>query len=154
MTKRMITRTWVAGVIVILVGGVVSGISAGIWLAQAIDLAKPGYLTAVPYHSFWTSMTFVGLGCAVALGGFALKLAAWIGALINSRRLAHKTWFHVLLWGGIVGIITGPLLGLGEMICSGVTVAYLIDHSDGMPIAEQRYTLRLEQLPVTLVVTN
>jgi len=154
MTKQTITRTWVAGVLVILTGGLVSGISAGLWLAQAIDLTRPGHLTTVPYQSFWASIIFVGVGGMVALAGFILKFAAWIGALINSRRLAHKTWFHVLLWGGVVGIITGPLLGLGELICSSVTVAYLLDQSDGIPVLERRCTVRLEHLPATLVVTN
>jgi hypothetical protein len=154
MTKRTITRTWITGVVVILIGGIVSGISAGVWLAQAIDFTGPVYLADIPYHSFWSSMTFVGLGGIVAVGGLILKFAAWVGALLNSGRLAHKTWFRVLLWGGIIGIITGPLLGLGELICSSVTVAYLIDPSDGLPASEQRYTLRFEQLPITLVVTN
>ena len=154
MTKQTILRTWIAGVVIILIGGIMSGISAGVWLAQAVDFTRPVYLADIPYHTFWPSMTFVGLGGIVAVGGFILKFAAWIGALLNSRRLAHKTWFRVLLWGGVIGIITGPLLGLGELICSSATVAYLIDPSDGMPISEQRYTVRLGQLPVTLVVTN
>ncbi len=154
MTKRTIARTWLAGVIVIMAGGVVSGISAGLWLAQSMDFARPGQLPDIAGGAFLTSMTFVGLGGILAVGGFALKFVAWVGALLNSSQLAHKTWYHVLLWGGIIGIITGPLLGLGELICSSVTVAYLIDPSDGAPAVEQPRPVWLEPLPAALIVTN
>jgi len=137
-----------------MAGGILSGISAGLWLAQTVDFARPGHLLDIPVSSFWTSMTFVGLGGIVAVGGFALKFVAWVGALLNSSRLAQKTWYHVLLWGGIIGIITGPLLGLGELICSSVTVAYLIDPSDGAPAVVRPHPVWLEPIPATLLMTN
>lgn len=154
MTKRTIFKTWLAGVILIVAGGVVSGISAGLWLAQSMDPAKPGQLPVIPGGSFWTSMTFFWLGGSIAVGGFALKFVARVGALLNSSRLAQKTWYHMLLWGGIIAIITGPLLGLGELICSSVTVAYLIEPSDGVPAVRQPHPVWLEPIPATLIMTN
>jgi hypothetical protein len=53
-----------------------------------------------------------------------VQLAAWIGALINTNLLQDKTWFIVLLVGGILGLNFG-LLGFAAM------VAYLVAGPDG-----------------------
>jgi len=46
---------------------------------------------------------------------------AWIGAVLNTANLADKTWFIVVLVGG--------LLGVGFL----VTVAYVVAGPDGQP---------------------
>jgi hypothetical protein len=56
-----------------------------------------------------------------------VQLAAWIGALVNTYRLEDKTWFAVVLAGGLMGLAFG-LLGFAAM------VAYLIAGPDGMAV--------------------
>ena len=67
---------------------------------------------------------------AAAVGGL-VQLAAWIGALVNTYRLQDKTWFAVLLAGGLLGLAFG-LLGFAAM------VAYLVAGPDGMSAGQPR----------------
>ena len=46
---------------------------------------------------------FVIVARAAAVGS-VLQLAGWVGALVNTYQLADKTWFVVLLIGGIIGL--------------------------------------------------
>jgi hypothetical protein len=46
--------------------------------------------------------------------------------------LEDRRWFNALLWGGIVGIVTMPLFGLGALIWGNVMIAYLVGGPDGM----------------------
>lgn len=67
----------------------------------------------------------IGLAAVAVLVmiGAALGLVvAWIGAVLNTANLADKTWFIVVLVGG--------LLGVGFL----VTVAYVIAGPDGQPM--------------------
>jgi hypothetical protein len=153
MEKQTITKTWLAGLLVILVGGVVSGVSTGVWLAHVVNITAGHHSNYVPDNFFWTSMAFIGLGGIIAAGGLIVQLAAWIGAVLNSHRLANKTWFNVVLWLGIVGLATSPLFGLGGLLWWGVTAAYLIWGPDGT--APQRpQTATPVALPTTLVATS
>jgi hypothetical protein len=61
--------------------------------------------TYVPDSTFWVLVSFIVLGGIVVLGGIAVQLVAWIGAVINTNRLVDKTWYNVLLWGGVAGIV-------------------------------------------------
>jgi hypothetical protein len=38
-----------------------------------------------------------------------VQLAAWIGTLVNTYRLEDKTWFAVVLAGGLLGLAFGLL---------------------------------------------
>lgn len=60
-----------------------------------------------------------------------MQLAAWIGTLVNTYRLEDKTWFAVVLAGGMLGLAFG-LLGFATM------VAYLIAGPDGMVVKQPR----------------
>lgn len=67
---------------------------------------------------------------AAAVGG-VVQIVAWIGALINTYQIEDKTWFAVLLAGGIIGFAFA-LVGFAAM------VAYLIAGPDGMAMREPR----------------
>jgi hypothetical protein len=131
MTKTTITRTWFAGLIVLAAGLLLGGISLGLMLAYG------GQFTAAPNGTgydfvprldafFWTTVSLMVIGFTVAAIGGIVQLAAWIGALVNTYQLADRTWFIVLLAGGLLSLAFG-LVGFATM------VAYLVSGPDGMP---------------------
>jgi len=130
MTKSTITRTWIAGLVVLATGLVVGGISLGLMLAYG------GTFTAAPGgdgydfvprtdNFFWTTVGFAVLGFTAAVVSGIVQLVAWVGALINTNRIADKTWFAVLLIGGLFGLVIPPV-GFAAML------AYVVAGPDGM----------------------
>jgi hypothetical protein len=135
MTKSTITRTWIAGLVVLAGGLVVVGLSVGLMVAYG------GTFTAAPTGDgydfvprldsfFWTTVGFMVLGATAVVAGGIVQLAAWIGALINTNRIPQKTWFAVLLVGGLLGIVFAPI-GFAAM------VAYVVAGPDGMMVEQQ-----------------
>jgi hypothetical protein len=129
MTKPQITRLWIMGVIVCAVGMIVSGISVGLMLTNGgtwIQAADPNNATFVPRLDgfFWTTVGFTVLGGVIVLAGGVAQLVAWVAAMVNTYPLPDKTWFVVLLVGGLIGVAFG-LANLAVMI------AYVIAGPDG-----------------------
>ena len=130
MTKPTITKTWIAG-LAVLAGGLVVAI-----VGVALMLAYGGTFTQVAGNAssytfvptldsfFWTTVVVIVAGGILAGVGGIVQLAAWIGALVNSYRIPDKTWFTVLLVGGVFGLAFG-LIGFAVM------VAYVIAAPDG-----------------------
>lgn len=130
MTKPTITKTWIAG-LAVLAGGLVVAI-----VGVALMLAYGGTFTPVAGNGssytfvptldsfFWTTVVVIVAGAVLAGVGGIIQLAAWIGALVNSYRIPDKTWFTVLLLGGVFGLAFG-LIGFAVM------VAYVIAAPDG-----------------------
>jgi hypothetical protein len=58
--------------------------------------------------------------------GVALELVAWAGAVNHAAVLADSHWSRVLVWGGVAGILTTPLLGVGVLVFGSVLTAYLV----------------------------
>lgn len=136
MSKNSITRMWMAGLIVLVAGLVVGGVSLGLMLANG------GTWTPAPTGNgsdfvptingfFWTTVGFMIVGFTVAAAGGIVQLAAWIGALVNTYQLEDKAWFIALLAGGLLGLAFG-LIGFAAM------VAYLVAGPDGMPTRQLR----------------
>jgi hypothetical protein len=75
---------------------------------------------------FWTAVSVIVAGSIVAAIGGLVQLVAWVGALVNSYWLPEKTWFAVVLIGGILGLAFG-LVGFAAMI------VYVIAAPDGAP---------------------
>jgi hypothetical protein len=129
MAKPTITKTWLAGLIVILVGIAIAGVATLIWLAHVVSVTQNG-AEYVADSSFWTTVGFWWMGGILAGAGAILQVAAWIGAVVNTYRFAAKTWFNVLLWFGIVGLLTSPLFGLGALVWMGAMITYIIAGPD------------------------
>lgn len=151
MRKSTITRTWVAGVILLAAGLLVGGVSLGLMLAYG------GQFTAAPSGSgydftprldgfFWTMVSLMIVGFTVAAVGGIVQLTAWIGALVNTYQLADRTWFVVLLAGGLLGLAFG-VVGFAAM------VAYVIAGPDGTAAWESRMPTPA-QPPATLAPTS
>jgi hypothetical protein len=135
MTKRTITILWLIGIGVMIVGGLLALFSS-LALASHIGAFTANYQfnNYVPDSTFWTLVSFILLGGIAALGGIAVQLVAWIGAVINTNRLADKTWFNILLWVGIAAIVLNLLSGLGTLVGWGLMIAYIVGGPDGMAV--------------------
>jgi len=151
MKKSTVTRTWLGGLVLLALGLLVVGISIGLMLAYGGTFTKAptgnGYDFVPSYDSFfWTTIGTMIAGFAAAAIGGLVQLAAWIGALVNTYRLLDKTWFVVLLAGGVLGLAFG-LIGFAAM------VAYVIAGPDGM-VAGQPRNLAPASRPSSLAPTG
>jgi hypothetical protein len=131
MTKSTITKSWIGGLAVFAAGIIVAVV--GVFLM----LAYGGTFTQVPGNSnydftptlngfFWTTIGLMVAGGTIALIGGLVQLVAWVGAMINSYALPEKTWFLVLLLGGLLSLVFAP-------IGFAVMVAYVVAAPDGTP---------------------
>ena len=73
-----------------------------------------------------TMLALIISGGVFALAGVAVELLVWGAAVRHASALADSRWRTVLLWGGVAGIITVPLLGVGVLIFGSVLTAYLV----------------------------
>ena len=92
---------------------------------------QPG-VTYVPDSTFWGLVSFVILGGIAVLGGIVAQFVAWIGAVINTNRLVDKTWFNILLWVGVAGIVLNFIGGFGALLGWVLMIVYLVGGPDGM----------------------
>lgn len=143
MSKVNITRMWIAGLIVLVAGLIVGGISLGLMLANGGTWERVGATNQYNFVPtidgfFWTTVGFMIAGFVVAAAAGIVQLAAWIGALVNTYQLEDKAWFIALLAGGLLGLAFG-LVGFAAM------VAYIVAGPDGMPSRQRE--LRLPAMP-------
>jgi hypothetical protein len=129
MTKTVISKLWIAGLVAIVAGLIVGGVSLGLMLANGgsyVPAASGNGYDFVPRldNYFWTTIGFMVVGFTVVAGGGIAQLVAWIGALVNTYPLADRTWFVVLLAGGLVGLAFG-------LVQFAVMIAYIIAGPDG-----------------------
>lgn len=140
MTKSTITRLWLAGVIVFAAGMIMGGISLGLMLANgghfvpAVGGNGSDFVPTMDTY-FWTTVVLTTVGFGVAAVGGVVQLAAWIGAVVNTYQLPDRTWFIVLLAGGLLGLAFG-LIGFAAM------VAYVVAGPDGTATREPTFPLR------------
>lgn len=151
MAKATITRTWIAGAVAVAAGLLAVGIGVGLMLAYGGHFTPAPYGNGYDFHPtlngfFWSMVALMSVGGIVAALGGIVQLVAWIGALINTYRLQDKTWFAVLLVGGLLGLGTG-LIGFAVML------AYVLAGPDGAQVAVEapRRTDPLYRQPPTAV---
>ena len=150
MAKPTIVRTWFAGLIAIAGGLLMVGVSIALMLTYGGTFTQATGSNAydfVPTQDgfFWFTVAGIVFGGIVSAAGGIIQLAAWVGALINTNRLADKTWFVVVLFGGLIGFVFGPA-GLVTM------VVYLISGPDGYAV--QQPTPAIGARPSTLAPTT
>jgi hypothetical protein len=54
---------------------------------------------------FWWMVGLISAGVLLGAAGVIVQIVAWVGALINMFALLDKTWFVVLLTGGLLGLV-------------------------------------------------
>jgi hypothetical protein len=122
MSKRTIGIWWTAGTIAAL-----AGTAGALLVAYATN---PG--NALHGHTGTAVALLVASFIVLGGGGIAL-LVAWIGALVNTHRLADRTWFNRLLWLGIAGLVLSPIV-VGGLLWWGLLLAYLGNGPDGKAV--------------------
>jgi len=155
MTKRTITMLWLIGVGVMIVGGLLA-LFCSLALASHIGAftANYRYNNYVPDSTFWALVSFIVLGGIAILGGIVTQFVAWIGAVINTNRLVDKTWFNVLLWCGVAGIVLNFVGGFGALLGWGLMIVYLIGGPDGMAVEPMMLRTTPVEPPRTLAPTG
>lgn len=107
MRKRTVTRLWVTGLVLFIVGAIIVGTGVGVMFANG------GTWSGTPYHSdfsptlnalFWGSVAMMSTGGVLFASGGLLQFIAWIGAMVNTARSVDKTWFVLLLVLGLFGL--------------------------------------------------
>ncbi|HEX9056843.1 MAG TPA: hypothetical protein VF818_04860 [Ktedonobacterales bacterium] len=150
MTKPTITKVWVIGLIVLVAGLIMGGICLGLMFAYGghFEPSTSGGSEFIPNldSGFWTMVSLMIVGFSIAAIGGVVQLVAWIGALVNTYQIPDRTWFVVLLAGGLLGFAFG-LIGFAAM------VAYLIAGPDGMS-ARHAEMPPLAPRPPTLAPTS
>ena len=129
MSKSVVTKTWLGGLVAVVGGVLIAGVAVGAMLAFGGTFQQAptgnGYdFIPAQDSAFWTSVSAIVIGGTIVMVGSLVQLVAWIGAVMNTYGLTDKTWFVVLLIGGVVGFAVG-LVGMAVM------VAYLIAGPDG-----------------------
>lgn len=130
MTKSTITKIWIGGLVTFAAGIVVAIVGVFLMLAYGGTFTQvagnPNNYDFMPNMNgfFWLTIGLIVVGGVIALVGGIVQLAGWIGALVNSYMLPDKTWFFILLLGGILSFAIG-LIGFAVMI------AYVIAAPDG-----------------------
>lgn len=131
MTKLMITRVWIGGLVAFAAGIVVAIVGAFPMLGYGgtfTQIAGTNNYNFAPNMNgfFWVTVGLIVAGGVIGLVGSLAQFAAWIGGLVNSYRLPGQAWFLVLLLGGLVSFVFAPI-GFVAM------VAYVIAAPDGTP---------------------
>jgi hypothetical protein len=119
MAKRAIAIWWIVGTVVMFAGG-----SAALFVS--FETKQGNFL----HGHTGTSVALLVVSISIAAAGVILQLVAWTGALFNTHLLAGKTWFQVLLWVGVAGIVTSPIV-LGGLVWWGLMLTYLVGGPDG-----------------------
>lgn len=130
MTKSTITKTWIGGLAVFAAGIVASIVGVFLMLAYGGTFTQVVGTTNYDFTPnmngfFWTTIGIIVVGGVIALIGGIVQLVAWVGALVNSYSLPEKTWFLILLLGGLLSLAFAP-------IGFAVMVAYVIAAPDGI----------------------
>ena len=129
MTKSMITKVWIGGLAAFAAGVVVAMVGVFLMLGYGgtfTQIAGTNDYNFVPNMSgfFWGTVGLIVAGGVIGLVGSIVQFAAWIGGLVNSYALPSKSWFLVLLLGGLLSFFFAPI-GFVAMI------AYVIAAPDG-----------------------
>jgi len=129
MKKSSVTRVWIAGAVAMAAGLVAVGVGVILMLAYGGSWAQaPGgtnYEFAPSFNNpFWAGVVVVCVGGVVAFAGWIVQIIGWVGGMANANRLPDKTWFTILVIGGIIGFFFVPV-GFAAML------AYIVAAPDG-----------------------
>jgi hypothetical protein len=124
MSKAMVTRLFIGGLIAVAAGAIIAIVAALLALANNVLVMAGTEVVGVRASTLAWSLLGLGIVAGVTMaGGLIAGLVAWIGALLNTWQLESKAWFAVLLLTGIFNF------GFIAMI------AYLIAAPDGRSAA-------------------
>jgi hypothetical protein len=101
MSKPVITRLFVGALLTLVIGVLIAVAAALVAIADGVISIGGTNGVTVRTDALAGMVTWVFLASIVILAGSLAAIASWIGALLNTVRLADKTWFIVLLVLGL-----------------------------------------------------
>ena len=117
MSKAVITRLFVGGLVAI-VAGIVVALFAVIAAFAGSELIMRGPdvvgIRATPMA--WSMIGGMVVGGLAIAGGAIAGLVAWIGALLNTAQLDDKLWFILLL---VLGLFSFGLVAMIAYVLAG-----------------------------------
>lgn len=117
MSKHIITRLFVGGIVAIFAGVMLEIIAALVLFAGgAITFGGPNVVEFHGGSAAWSAVIIVLLGVLAMLGGSLAGLISWIGALINTAQLEDKLWFVLLL---VLGLISFGFIAMLAYVIAG-----------------------------------
>ncbi|HET9780893.1 MAG TPA: hypothetical protein VFR33_03865 [Candidatus Dormibacteraeota bacterium] len=131
MTKSMITKVWIGGLAVFAAGIIVALVGVFLMLGYGGTFTQIAGSNNYQFDPnidgfFWVTIALIVTGGVIAFIGSIGQFVAWIGGMVNSYALPERTWFAVLLIGGVLSFAFAPL-GFAAML------AYVIGAPDGTP---------------------
>jgi len=111
MSKATITRLFLIAVALVVAGAVIGAFTIVTALASgAVTFGGPQFVSFDLATVAWSIAALV-VGSLLGGAGTAVAIAAWAGALVNTYRLADKTWFYALLGSGLVSLGWVAMIG-------------------------------------------
>ncbi len=121
MSDRSIVRWSAGGFAAMILAGVLAPSSALALMAHEQGTSD-GYGKAM-------LVLVVGAG-VLLLVGITLEVVAWAGALDQTRTANDSSWYTTLLWGGVFGLATVPVFGVGLLVFAGLIAAFVLTRPD------------------------
>jgi hypothetical protein len=143
MRKSLITRVWIGGLVVFAAGIIFALFGVFLMLAYGGTFTQVAGTNSYDFNPntngfFWATVGLITTGGLVAFVGSIAQFVAWIGGLINSYALPDRTWFAVLLIGGVLSFAFAPL-GFAAML------VYVIGAPDGTPYRQAQMAATTQQ---------
>ena len=117
MSKAVITRLFVGGLVAAIAGFVIALFSAlAAFAGGELTMNGPDVtgIRATPFA--WSMVAFMIVGGLAMVGGAIAGLVAWIGALLNTAQLEDKLWFILLL---VLGLFSFGLIAMFAYVIAG-----------------------------------
>jgi hypothetical protein len=113
----MVTTMFVGSLIAVVGGVIVVGAALAIVLATGTLVMDGPDVTSFEPSSMTPVAIGLGLlGVLAIIGGSLGQFVAWIGAVVNTARLADKTWFVVLL---VLGLLSFGFIAMLVYVLAG-----------------------------------
>jgi hypothetical protein len=117
MTKSIVTRLFVGGIVAVFAGLILTIVAALIAVfSGAIVIEGDKVVGLNPTPQSWTFVVLGVIGVLGLIGGSIAGLVAWIGALLNTAQLADKTWFVLLL---VLGLLSFGFVAMLAYVIAG-----------------------------------
>jgi hypothetical protein len=119
MSKRSVMKWSQAGFVAMVWGLVLLPSSVG-----ALAVREPAFDVGDDYGR--VVLALLVFAVVLTLTGAILGLVGWWRAVGLTAAQGLTSWHRALLWGGVIGIVTMPIFGLGVLFFGSVVTAYLV----------------------------
>ena len=112
MSKALVSRIFIGSIAAVLAGAVVGAVAVALAIANHVFVTSGPDVTGLRGGALTIALLVLGIagGLTIAAGMIG-GVVAWIGALLNTWQLEHKTWFAVVLLLGIFSLGFVAMIG-------------------------------------------